>query len=142
MRRITLLLVLIVTAGVGSFGLTRWFAKPPIPTDALAWMATEFSLTPAQRTRIAALQADYMVVCDRHCAAIADAKSKLAEASPATRAQAEADMQRLEVICIDSTRAHLRAIAAQMEPVAGRRFLALVEPKLAGFRHEAPLGLP
>ncbi len=142
MNRVLALILLAVAVGVVSFGISRQMAKSTAPADSLDWMTAEFDLTAQQRADIVKLQTDYAVICERHCAAIANAKDRLAAASAADISQAEADMKRLELVCITSTREHLREVAAQMEPTAGRRFLALVEPKLAGFQHEAPLELP
>lgn len=115
-----------------SFGVTRWLGREQPPADSLEWMTREFALTAEQRAAIARLQADYSVVCEAHCAAIMAARD----------AGDPAELGRLEAVCTVSTREHLHRVAACMDPEAGRRFLALVEPKLAGHRHEAPLGLP
>lgn len=131
MKRALLLIVLVVAVGAVAFVVTRGLVPRP-PADSLDWMTREFELTPAQRAAIDRLHADYAVVCERHCAAIIAARE----------AGDPVELRRLETVCNESTRAHLRAVAAHMEPAAARRFLELVEPKIADHRHEAPLGLP
>lgn len=142
MKRALLLILLVAGVGAGAFGLTRWLGRPAEPADSLDWMAAEFSLGPEQRAAIARLHADYAPVCERHCEEIYQARVRLDAASEAETAVARAELVRLEAVCTESTLAHLRAVAAHMEPAAARRFLKLVEPKLAGHGHEAPLGLP
>lgn len=132
MKRLLQLVVLILAVGAVSFGVTRWLAREEPPADSLEWMTREFSLTAEQRSAIAGLQARYAVVCEAHCAAIMAARET---GDPA-------ELRRLEAVCTTATREHLHAVAACMDPEAARRFIALVEPKLAGHRHEAPLGLP
>ncbi len=132
MKRLLQLVVLILAVGGVSFGVTRWLAREQPPADSLEWMTREFSLSADQRAAIARLQADYAVVYEAHCVAIMAARD----------AGDPAELKRLETVCTTATRAHLHAVAACMDPAAARRFLALVEPKLAGHRHEAPLGLP
>lgn len=132
MKRVWPLFALILVVGAGAFGLTRWLGHDGSQADPLEWMTREFDLKPVQRDAIARLQADYSVVCERHCEAIARAR----------RAGDPAELARMEIMCTTATHAHLREVAAQMDQDQGRRFLELVEPKLDAFRHEAPLGLP
>jgi hypothetical protein len=68
-----------------------------------------------------------------------DARKALVSASDKTAAHAE--LARLEAVCQDATRAHLKRVAAVMSPDQGARFLSLVEPKVSGQTHSAPVGL-
>lgn len=134
-RRLLILVPLVIAAGFLGYALTGLFTAPP-PTapamvEQLAWMAREFRLTPTQAAEISRLQAAYEPVCARHCAAIADAREKLAAAAPEDRAAAEVEVARVENICGEATRAHLRTIAAALPADQADRFLAMMEPHIA-----------
>ena len=137
-RRPILLLVLVIAAGLLAYGLTRLAMRPPAAkaesTEAqLDWLAREFHLTDAARAEITRLQAAYEPVCESHCAAIARAQDALRSAGPdaAARATAETELARLKRLCGESTRAHLRSVAACMPSDDAARFLALMEPRVA-----------
>jgi Spy/CpxP family protein refolding chaperone len=138
------LLALVVAAL--AFGLTRWLAPHPhADADEMAWMKTEFHLTPAQTAAIEKLHEDYSPVCMEHCRLIREARARLTALDAANQratpdyAAAQAEMTRLKAVCHDATQKHLKAVAAQMSPDEGRRFLDLTIPKLAGQSHDAPL---
>ena len=136
------LTVAVLAAGFLAFGLTRWLARPaPVATtdNELAWMQSEFHLTPAQVATIEKLHDDYDPICMEHCAAIVRARKQLATASDPDAARAE--LARLETVCRDATQAHLQRVAAVMAPAEGARFLALTTPKVATQSHAAPLDL-
>ena len=131
-------------AGTVGFGLTR-LLHPAAQLDAgneIAWLTQEFKLTPAQAKHIAALHAAYQPICADHCAAITVAKRDFAAM---TDDHDHAAMQRrvdaLISDCHDATQAHLEAVAAAMSPEQGRRYLALIEPRLSAHQHDQPLGL-
>lgn len=134
-RHIGLLLALALVAGLLAYGISRRVlaaAEPVGETAGLDWLKKEFSLTPAQLKIVQQLHIDYAPVCAGHCAAIAEAETALGKAnSPEQLAAARAELQRLEKVCADSTRAHLSAVASVMPPAEARRFLALIEPKIA-----------
>ncbi|MBL9214437.1 MAG: hypothetical protein JNG83_03070 [Opitutaceae bacterium] len=138
MRRYVLLVALAAVVAAGSYALTRHFAAPR-DEDQAAWLRREFALTDDQAAAISRLQADYQPVCAEHCRLIQETRTRLAAApsDPALRAE----IARLERICNEATLGHLRGIAAQMAPEQGRRFLALVEPKVSRHQHAGPLGL-
>jgi len=142
--RLTLLALVVAAL---AFGLTRWLSCPHADADEMAWMKTEFHLTPAQTTAIEKLHEDYGPVCMEHCRLIRDARARLTTLEAANQratpdyAAAQAEMTRLKAVCHDATRKHLEAVAAQMSPDEGRRFLELTLPKLAGQSHAAPLDL-
>lgn len=134
------LTVAVLAAGLLSFGLTRWLAAPAAaPDDELAWMQSEFHLTPAQVAAIDRLHDDYAPVCMAHCAAINRARAQLATAPDPAAARTE--LARLEAVCSDATQAHLQRVAAIMPPAQAARFLALTTPKVAAQSHAAPLDL-
>ena len=140
------LLTLIVAAL--AFDLTRWLAPHPhADADEMVWMKTEFHLTPAQTSAIEKLHDDYNPVCMEHCRLIREARTRLTtletskqQATP-DYATAQTEMTRLKGVCHDATQKHLEAVAAQMSPDEGRRFLDLTLPKLAGQSHAAPMDL-
>lgn len=116
-----------------------WVARQCLPdpevrvgeSDQLVWLEREFDLSPEALLAIRRLQEDYAPVCAGHCAAIAAVELRLREAAPEERPAAEAELERLHEVCAAATRAHLQAIAAFMSPAEGRRFLRLMEPRVA-----------
>lgn len=110
-------------------------------TTEFAWLQSEFRLTAEQTSAVAKLHDDYDPVCMTHCRAIIKARAKLSAAPASEQPAARAELTRLEAVCHDATLAHLKRVAAVMSPDQGARFLALVEPKLSGQNHAAPLGL-
>lgn len=138
MKRYLMLIALAVAVAAGSFALTRGL-MPRGEEDQMTWLAREFKLTPAQTAAVEKLQAAYQPVCARHCQLIMAARDRLAASpnDPAVQAEAAGLVQK----CQDATLQHLREVAARMEPTQGRRFLALVEPKVSRHAHQGPFGL-
>ncbi len=132
-----------VVAGLASFGLTRWVAARQAPADEMAWLRKEFALSASQADAIASLHARYGPVCDEHCANVMATRQRLAGLAPGTPAHAEAtaQMEKLAQVCSESTRRHLEAVAALMDPAQGARYLALIGSKVAAHNHAEPLGL-
>ncbi len=130
-----------LAAAALAFGVTYLCLRPSADTDEISWMRTEFHLTASQVAAIEKLHDDYHPVCMRHCAAITKARSQFDAASPAEKTAAQAELARLEALCRDATLAHLQRVAAVMPPAEATRFLALVQPKVSGQSHDAPLGL-
>lgn len=147
MKTFVRLILLALAVGALSFGLTRWLAHPHLADDEMTWMKTEFRLTPAQTAAIEKLHDDYNPVCMEHCRLIRETRGRLTSLETAGKrdtpdyAAALAEMTRLKGVCHDATQKHLEAVAAQMSPDEGRRFLALTLPKLADQSHSAPLDL-
>lgn len=140
MKRWLTLLAVVALVGAGSYFATRalWPA-PPADEDQVAWIAREFKLTADQKTAVAKLHDDYLPICSDHCALIVDARERLA-AHPGDAALA-AEVTRLERRCQLATLGHVRRVAACMAPDQGRRFLALVEPRILEHDHNAAFGL-
>ena len=147
MKTFARLVLLALAVGAIAFGLTRWLACPHADADELAWMKTEFHLTSAQTAAIEQLHDDYSPVCMEHCRLIREAGVRLtafdtaSQRNSADYAAAFAEMNRLKGVCHDATQKHLEAVAAQMSPDEGRRFLDLTLPKLVDQSHAAPLDL-
>ncbi len=141
------LTLLALTVGAIAFGLTRWLVCPHADADEIAWMKTEFHLTSAQTAAIEKLHDDYGPVCMEHCRLIREAGVRLTALETANQRNsadyvaAIAEMNRLKSVCHDATKKHLEAVAAQMSPDEGRRFLYLTLPKLVDQSHAAPLDL-
>jgi hypothetical protein len=111
--------------------------------DALEWLRTDFQLTDAQFASIRRLHESYSVVCEEHCRAIQEAtrernaqRARLPAGAPEVAA-AEQRVQELRLICETAIAAHVRQVAAEMSPDAGRRYLELVLPRIADFDHQA-----
>lgn len=111
--------------------------------DALAWLRTDFELTEAQFAAIRRLHEAYAVVCEQHCQAIQEAaiRRNQLKSAPGTEAAvlaaADRKVEELRQVCEAAIAAHVREVAAQMAPEQGRRYLALVLPKIADFDHRA-----
>ena len=139
MKRCLMLVALVAVVAAGSFALTRSLMPRAGEEDQTTWLVREFKLTPAQTDAVAKLQADYQPVCAGHCQLIMAARERLAAAPQ--DAAVQADVARLVQKCHDATQQHLGEVAARMAPEQGRRFLALVEPKLSRHAHQGPFGL-
>lgn len=143
MKTLSLCLLIAVLAGLTSFGLTRWIASSRAPGNEMAWLRKEFALTPAQAAAIENLHARYGPVCDEHCARVMATQQRLAGLEPGTPAHADAmaEMDRLARVCTETTRDHLQAVAALMDPRQGERYLQLIGARIASHSHAEPLGL-
>lgn len=111
--------------------------------DTMSWLRSDFHLTAAQAAEIEKLQAAYAPSCDEHCRLIraaTQARDALAAArhvDAAAVAQARQRLQDLRTACESALTRHVRQVAAVMGPEDGRRYLALVLPKIAAFDHTA-----
>jgi len=111
--------------------------------DALVWLRTDFRLDDAQFEAIQKLHQSYSEVCERHCLAIQEAamSRNALKAAPnpeaSVLAAAEHRLEELRRVCESAIAAHVREVAAQMSPDQGRRYLALVLPRIADFDHRA-----
>lgn len=132
MKRGLVFLLCVALAATLAYALTQRLINRG-EEDQLDWLRREFHLSAEQTAAIARLQTAYAPLCAEHCRLIREAQSR-AQPTPAEIAQ-------LEQVCHDATLRHLRDIAAVMSPAEGRRFLALVEPKVSRHGHQGPLGL-
>jgi len=111
--------------------------------DAMEWLRTDFQLTDAQFATIKKLHDAYSTGCEEHCrqiqAAVRDrsALQESAKADPAAMAAADRRVEELRSICESAIATHVRQCAAEMSPMAGQRYLALVLPKIKDFDHQA-----
>jgi hypothetical protein len=138
-KRVLLFIICVSVVALTAFSITRWISTPtPLAeTEQLAWLQSEFKLSPPQVAAIKILHEDYQPVCREHCKKIALARTALAHAQPSEIAAAQLELTGIENICRDATRAHLQRVAAVMDPAQATRFLNLVLPKLSSETHAA-----
>ncbi len=110
--------------------------------DAMQWLRSDFHLTDAQFAAIRKLHESYAGTCEEHCRLIQEATRarnalKLAGADTAATAAAGSKLQELRATCERALTRHVQQVAALMSPEDGRRYLALVLPKIAAFDHTA-----
>ena len=146
MKRWLWLIGLALVAGVAAFTITRRCIDHSMP-DEMAWLRDEFALTPSQAAAIEQLNTAYEPICADHCQRIAQARKRLQSltANPQTsspdRDAANKEWQSLCEECTTATRVHLEAVATQMSPEQGKRYLELVGPKLTQRNPGKPFGL-
>jgi hypothetical protein len=111
--------------------------------DAMEWLRTDFQLSDAQFAAIKKMHDAYSTVCEEHCREIqmaARARRELesaAQPDPAAIAAADRRVEQLRLVCESAIATHVRQCAEAMSPEAGRRYMALVLPKIKDFDHEA-----
>ncbi|OAM87839.1 periplasmic heavy metal sensor [Termitidicoccus mucosus] len=142
-RRAAVLILLAIASGLAAFFATHAFRAGSPPGDEMRWLADEFALTPAQAAAIRQLEADYAPVCAEHCRRINEIRARLAALEKNSPDYEAARAQWTELVreCNAATMRHLESVAAAMSPGQGRRYLALVVPKLARHEHTQPFGL-
>lgn len=132
MKNLVITLAVLLAAAGAAFG--TFYAMNDAPAirraadegDAMAWLRAEFHLSDAQFAAIKRLHDDYALVCTRHCRAIIRARQRQAPA---------AEIAGLERTCVEAMTTHFRQVAALMPPDEGKRYLAIVLPRVADFDH-------
>lgn len=142
----TVAVIALMAAGSGYVGY-RLNCDPALHAaaakgDTMEWLRTDFHLTDAQLSVIRQLHESYTSTCEVHCRMIQDATRarnalEAAHADKATLDAANSKLQGLRAVCEASIAAHVRRVAALMSAEDGRRYLALVLPKIAKFDHAA-----
>jgi hypothetical protein len=146
MKRFGLALVFALVAGLAAFAVTRYVQATKSP-DEMTWLKEEFHLTPAQALAIGKLHQAYEPVCADHCRKIMEMQERLSalesqgKQSSAEYTKARADWVSLCRECTNATQNHLERVAAEMAPEQGKRYLALVGPKLTQRDTGKPFGL-
>jgi hypothetical protein len=117
-QRATIVLLVALAGGAGAF---TWRAVRPQPEvmatePELRWLQREFALTDEAMSRIAALHQDYLAECGSMCAALERSEAALKRSS-----QLVAQCQRRMV-------EHFYAVAKEMPPAAGVRYVSLMTP--------------
>lgn len=110
--------------------------------DTMEWLRTDFHLTDAQLSEVRRLHESYAGTCEEHCRMIQEATRartalEAAHGDKAALDAANAKIQGLRAVCEGAIAAHVRKVATLMSPEDGRRYLALVLPKVANFDHTA-----
>jgi len=147
MRRLAAFLVLIVAVAAGAYGVTWYVNSSRPPEDQWTWLRREFDLSPAQLARIQALHEAYQPVCAGHCSRIMAAQARLAALTRAGRqdtSEYRATLDQWETVkheCNAATLQQLQAVSAVMNPAEGRRYLAMMVPRVATRDHLGPLGV-
>ena len=138
----TVAVLLLLAAAAGLVGY-RLSCNPGLHAaatkgDAMEWLRVDFHLTDAQFASIRRLHDAYAGTCAEHCRLIQEAtRARNAFADPAAASEAERKLQALRAHCETAIAGHVRQVAALMSPEDGRRYLALVLPKIARFDHTA-----
>jgi hypothetical protein len=110
--------------------------------DAMAWLRTDFNLDERQFAEIQRLHENYAPSCEEHCRMIQeaiqarDALRKTNEDDLVAAAEAERTLLQLRATCESAITTHVHQVAAVMSPADGKRYLALVLPKIADFDHQ------
>ena len=114
-------------------------AKSAAAGDTACWFRCEFGLDSSTSEAVTKAHAAFMPECEKHCARIAEARAALGELPADAPADRRADATRAvaEAVstCEAAREAHARKLAAMMPPVAGKRYLDLVLPRLRELDH-------
>jgi len=138
-----LLLAIAMAAGFAGYraGCDPAMHEQACRSDTMAWLRQEFHLTDAQYAAIDELHRGYTASCDEHCRAIReamqarDALESAKPADPAAIAAAGRRVRELSGRCETALLRHLGQVAALMSPEDGRRYLGMMRPLVAKFRH-------
>ena len=108
--------------------------------DAWHWLRQDFHLTDQQFAAIQVVHQAYAGSCVEHCRLIQEAtkvRDALAAKTslPGPRAAAELAVKELRSVCEQALTVHVQKVAALMAAEDGRRYLALMLPKIAAFDH-------
>lgn len=141
---LAILMLLAVATGYTCYHLSsaRDLREAAHKGDALAWLRADFHLDDRQFAEIKKLHEAYAPSCEEHCrliqeaAKIRDELRAAAGSDPVAVAAAERMLQQLRLTCETAISAHVRQVAELMSPEDGRRYLALVLPRIADFDHQ------
>ncbi len=140
-------LVALAAGGLSYFCFQRPMSFDETRSDtSFVWLKTEFKLSDDQFARVRALHEAYESVCVESCQAIVDSRDEVrrlreAHAPQEEIAAAMAKTAAIDAHCVDSTRKHVREIAAVIGGREGERYLSLVLPRIVSFDHAAPVSL-
>ncbi len=146
MRRLAPHLFLLLAAAVTAYGLT-YYLRTRQPENQWTWLRREFHLSDQQLARIRALHDAYQPICADHCGRILAAREHLAALDRSGRKDTPeyvATLDRWEGVkreCQEATLHHLETVAAVMNTGDGRRYLAMMVPRVIRSEHLEPLGI-
>ncbi|XHR30317.1 MAG: Spy/CpxP family protein refolding chaperone [Chthoniobacteraceae bacterium] len=155
MKRLFLILLVTALVAAGGYFAAFHLMAHGTPTQCLMnqpdcgmqWLKSEYHLTDAQYAKIAQMHSDYRPTCDLLCARVATANEKLNEliaASPVVTPEIEAELKEWALLqndCRVAMLRHVYAVAAEMKPEEGRRYIQMATARIAapGMDHAALL---
>jgi hypothetical protein len=145
--RLLVFVALVLAVAGTAYAVTYYFGASRRPEGEWTWMRREFHLNPAQLARIQDLQAAYKPTCVAGCARIMAARKDVDRLerdglrdSPAYFA-AIRQWQENRRSCNEACFRHLLAVAAVMSPAEGRRYLAMMTPRIQTPEHRGLMGV-
>lgn len=151
MKRRVFFLLLGLPAGALAFALAFWIQTRPhrllLEESAaeLAWLRHEFHLTDLEFERVSTLHLAYRPTCELLCQRIADSNRRLREAVAATNTMTEEVLRRIQETgkarddCRQAMLTHLFAVAREMPPEQGRRYLDVMLAATCVLQETRPL---
>jgi flagellar motility protein MotE (MotC chaperone) len=151
MKRILIVIVVALVAGVCAFSWTRSQRVPHHDSSVLletmpelAWLRDDLKLTDSQFAQVSKLHAAYLPECADMCQRIADAHERLDEAA---RGQREVTAELKSVVeeyakihaeCQERMLAHLYETARILDAKQAERYLEVMLPYALDFSHSEP----
>ena len=135
MRKPWVPLLLGLLGGVLAFGVAYWsMTREPRaamrgPDAELAWLRAEFPMSDAEFQRVVALHREYLPTCGELCRRIAEQNARLQAAVLGSKevtpeiARLVVETGRVRDECRKAMLGHLYAVAREMPPESGRRYL-------------------
>jgi hypothetical protein len=146
MKRIVAFALLALVLAATAYGVTRYLQAQQ-PEDQWTWLRREFHLSDPQFAQVRALHDAYRPVCADHCRRVLAVRGRMdalehsgSQGSPEYAAARE-EWEAVRQECNRATLAHLREVAAAMNPEDGRRYLSLTVPRVETFDHREPRGV-
>ncbi len=142
MKKGALALIVAVLGSAFAYCLYFYCATQPVqamltkPAGAMEWLRGEFELNDAQFGKIKALHEAYMPKCAFMCQRIAEANSKvdvLVDQNQSVTPEIESALKNASLVEEESRQqmlAHIYAVSAEMNAQSGRRYLAMMKPRL------------
>lgn len=133
------MLFLAVAAAVAAFFTYYHFATHPMarmagsPAGGMDWLRSEFNLTDEQFAKVKAIHVAYEPKCGEMCMHIAGANSNLDRLILANKSvtpelvAALRQCARVKEECHEAMLGHLYAVAAEMSPSSGDRYLQMMK---------------
>lgn len=130
--------MVLLAALAGGAGAFTWQATHPPPHSAmdepeLRWLQREFGLSDEAMARIAVLHRNYAAECGAMCAALERSESEVTRLMMDKRLPSELDgalrrSHELVAQCQRRMLEHFHAVAREMPPAAGEKYLAAMAP--------------
>lgn len=137
---------MVLAVAATAYGITSYLGTKK-SEDQWTWLRREFRLSDTQFAQVRSLHDAYRPVCADHCNRIMAVQQRLA-ALKQTGAKDSPDYvaalkewNDIKRECNEATMQHLHRVAAAMSPDQGRRYLALMVPRVTQFDHRGPPGI-